>query len=47
MSGSGREAFPDDSEWSEGPPGCPLVVGSPSRLDGSGRGSYPDVREWS
>ena len=28
------------------PPGCPGVVGRPSRMSGSGRESLPDVREW-
>ena len=49
MSGSGREAFPDDREWSKcypecpgvvkGPPRCPGVVGRPSQMSGSGRES--------
>ena len=37
MSGSGREALPDVREWSGGPPGCPGVVGRPTRMSGSGR----------
>ena len=47
MSGSGREALPDFREWSEGPPGYPGGVGSPSLLYGSGREALPDVRKWS
>ena len=41
-------------EWSGGPPGCPGVVGRPSRMFGGGqealsdvREALPDVREWS
>ena len=30
-----------------GPPGCPGVVGSLSRVSGCGRETLPDVREWS
>ena len=37
MSWCGREALPDDQEWSEGHPECPGVVGRPSRMTGSGR----------
>ena len=44
MSGSGREALLDVLEWSGGPHGCPLVVGSPSRMSGNGRDDLPDVR---
>ena len=29
ISGSGREAFPDVRQWSEGLHGCPVVVGIP------------------
>ena len=64
MSRSGRvtlsdvqEALSDVRECSEGPPGCPGVVGSvsrmsgdgsePLRMSGSGRENLPDVREWS
>ena len=54
MSGSGWDAFtgvldalPDVQEWSGGPPGCPGVVGKPSRMFESGRESLPDVRKWS
>ena len=36
MSKSGWEALPDVREWLGGPPGCPGVVGRPSRLSGSG-----------
>ena len=36
MSGSGREALP----------GCPCVVGRPSRMSESGREHHPDIREW-
>ena len=53
LSGSGREALPDVSvwsrgppnvkEWSEGLPGCPGVVGRPSRMSGSGREAISDV----
>ena len=37
MSWDGREALWDVWEWSEGPPGCPGVVGWPSRMSGSGQ----------
>ena len=37
MSGSGREALP----------GCPEMVGKPSRMSGSGQESLLNVREWS
>ena len=58
MSGSGRVALPNVREWSGGLPGCPGVVGRPSRMSesglvrpsqmfGSGRKALPDVREWS
>ena len=47
MSGSGREAIPDVREWSGGPPGCPGVVGRPSRMSGSGQEALPNVRAWS
>ena len=40
MSGSGREALPDIQEWSGGLPGCPEVVGKPSRMSGC-------VQKWS
>ena len=43
MSGSDREALRDVREWSRGPPVCPGVVGSPSRMSGSGRNGLPDV----
>ena len=45
MSGSGWEAFPNVREWSGSPPGCPAVVGRPSRLTGSGREALPDDQE--
>ena len=47
MSGSGRVTLPDVREWSGGPPGCPGMVGRPSRMSGSGREAFPDVWEWS
>ena len=47
MSGSGRETHLDLREWSEGPLGCPGVVGRPSWMTWSGREALPDVREWS
>ena len=46
MSRSGWEAFPDVREWSRGPPGCPGVVGRPSRMSGSVREALPVVQEW-
>ena len=45
MSGIGGDALPNVSEWSVGPPGCPGVVGRPTRKSGSGREDLPDVRE--
>ena len=45
MYGCGREALPHILEWSGGPPGCPGVVGRPSRLSGSGRKSLTGGRE--
>ena len=45
MSCSGREALEDVLEWLGGPPGCPGVVGRPSRMSGSGREALPDVQE--
>ena len=33
----GGEAHPDVREWSGVPPGCPGVVGRPSRISGSSR----------
>ena len=39
---SGREALLDVREWSGGPPGCPGVVGRPSRMTESGREALPD-----
>ena len=44
MSGSGREALQDVMEWSGGHPGCPGVVGRPSRMSDSCRESLPYVR---
>ena len=47
MSESGLdEALSDVWEWSGGLPGCPRVVGRPSRKSESGRETIPDVREW-
>ena len=60
MSRNGREALPDVLEWtgvppgcSSGPPGCPGVVGSPtrmferpSRMTGCDREALTNVREW-
>ena len=45
MSWSGREAFTDIRECSGGPPGCPGVVGRPSRMSGNGLEAVLDVRE--
>ena len=42
---SGRESLADVREWSGGPPGCPGVVGRPSKMSGSGREGLLDVRE--
>ena len=39
------EALPDVRECSGVPPGCPGVVGRPSRMSGSGRETLLDVRE--
>ena len=36
MFGSGQDTLLDDQEWSVGPPGCPGVVGRPSRMSRSG-----------
>ena len=47
MSGSDREALPEDWDWSGGSSGGLGVFGSPSRWFGSGRESLPEVREWS
>ena len=44
MSGSGREVLLDVQESFRGLPGCPGVVGMPSRMSGSGREGLPDVR---
>ena len=50
MSWSGQETLPDVREWSGCPPGCPGVVGrpsrkfrSPSRMSESGLVTLPDV----
>ena len=55
MSGSGREARPDVQEggkafpyvweWTGGPLGFQLVVGSPSRMSRIGGEALPEVRE--
>ena len=51
MCGSGQEALPEGREWSEGHPGCLVVVGRPSWMSGNGGHdgceALPDVREWS
>ena len=57
MSGSGREAFTDVREWSEGPPnvrmwsdstsGCPGVVGRLPRMTESGWEALSVVPVWS
>ena len=54
MSGCGREALPDDREWSGGRNRSPgvvrrptRVVGRSSRKSGCGREDLPDVSEWS
>ena len=44
---SDQGALMDIQEWSKGPPGCPGVVGSLSRMSKSGRETFPDVWEWS
>ena len=46
MSGSGREALADVRVWLRDPPGCPGVVGKPSRISGSCLENLPDGREW-
>ena len=46
MSGSDRDALPDDREWSGVPLGCPGVFGSPSRMSGSFREALPVVQEF-
>ena len=52
MSGRCREAVPNFRQWFRGPPGCPGVVGKPSRkfgrpsrISGSVRKALPDVRK--
>ena len=47
MSRSGREALPDDREWSGVPPEYLGVFGRPSWMTQSGQEALPDVREWS
>ena len=47
MSWSGREALPDVWEWSGDHPGCPKVVGRPSRMSGCVREALLYVRVWS
>ena len=52
-----QESLLDIRKWSGGPPGCPRVVGRPTRMSGSGRKTLwmsgsgrealQDVREWS
>ena len=45
MSWSGWKALPDVREWLRGPPGCPGVVVSLSRMSGSSREALPDGRQ--
>ena len=58
MFGSGRKALTNVREWSRGAyrcsrvvavghPGCPGVVGRPSRMSRSGWEALPENREWS
>ena len=47
MSGSDQEALPHVRERSGGPPGCPGVVGRPSKVSGSSREALPHVPEMS
>ena len=47
MSGSDPVALGDVRECSGGPPGCPGVIGRPSRMSGCDREALPDVRVWS
>ena len=42
-----QESLLDIRKWSGGPPGCPRVVGRPTRMSGSGREALLDVWEWS
>ena len=42
-----RRDLPDVREWLGGPPGCPGLVGRPSRMSGSDRDAIRDVRELS
>ena len=39
------EALADVREWSGCSPGCPEVVGRPSRMSGSDQDALPDDRE--
>ena len=41
MSGSGRESLPDIRRCSGGPPGCPIVVETTSRM------ALTNIQEWS
>ena len=47
MTGSDREALPEVREWSGSPPGCPGVVGRPSRKSGILQEFLPEVWVWS
>ena len=42
-----QEVLPEVWEWLGVPPGCPGVVGRPSRMSGSGWASLLDCRVWS
>ena len=44
MAGSGRETLPYVREWSGGLPGCPGLVGRPSRMSEIGRETLSDVQ---
>ena len=46
ISVSGREFHLNVREWSGVPPGCPGLVGRPSRILGSGWEALQDNREW-
>ena len=43
----GREIVPDVRVWSGVPPGCPGIVGRPSRVSGSDWEALSNVRDWS
>ena len=45
MSRSSQEAHPNVREWFGGPPGCPRVVGRPTRMSVSGLEALLDVQE--